>query len=689
MTKPAFTDADMSQALPKDDYPLLLSPIRIGAHQLRNRVIMGSIHTRLENEPDAIPRLTAFYAERARGGVGLIITGGTSPNFEGRVEEGAQVLDSEEKLAEHRPIVDAVHAAGAKIILQVLHTGSYAKHPQIVGVSSIPAPINRRVPRALSSAEIEQTIADFVRCAELARMAGYDGIELMGSEGYLITQFTTLRANDRTDEWGGSFENRIRFPVEIVRRIRARLGDDFMIVYRISAIDLVEGGLTGAEIDQLAQAVEAAGADALNTGVGWHESVVPTIATSVPRAAFAFAAARLKKVVSIPVVASNRINMPTTAEDILAKGEADLVSMARPFLADPHFVIKAASGRTDEINTCIACNQACLDHIFTDRLATCLVNPKACHETEFSDEPPAVRRRVAVIGSGPAGMACASMAAERGHQVVLFEAGDDVGGQLNIARRIPGKEQEFGELLRYFRKRLQLTGVEVRLGTSATAQALLEQGFERVVVATGIKPRLPDIAGVDHPKVVGYLDVIRGLVEPGERVAVIGTGGIGHDVAELLTAPKTGTLEIGEFFDAWGVDPEIRNAGGIRQPVVEQPRRQVTMFQRSLTKPSARLGKSTGWIHRTKLTKRGVPVVSGCEYQKIDDEGLHYTIDGTPHVFAADHVVLCAGQDSDQDLARELEALGVAVDLIGGARFASELDAMRAIDEGTRLAYRI
>ena len=684
-----MTMETMHQLTKNSEYPLLLSPIKVGAHTLRNRVIMGSIHTRLENEPDSIRKLAAFYAERARGGVGLVITGGTSPNFEGRVEEGATVLDSEDKLHEHRPIVDAVHAGGAKIVLQVLHTGIYAKHPEICGPCSAPSPINRRIPREMTTEEVERTVDDFVQCAVLAREAGYDGIELMGSEGYLITQFTAPRTNRRTDKWGGSFENRIRFPVEIVRRTRERLGPEFLIMYRISAIDLVEGGLTGDEVDALARAVESAGVDVINTGVGWHESVVPTIATSVPRAAFAFAAARLKKAVSVPVVASNRINMPATAEEILAKGEADLVSMARPFLADSEFVIKAASGRTEEINTCIACNQACLDHIFTDRLATCLVNPKACHETEFDDTPPAVKQRVAVIGSGPAGLACATTAAERGHQVVLFDASDDIGGQLNVARRIPGKEQEFAELIRYFRKRLERSGVEVRLNVRVDAAALAQENFDCIVVATGIKPRLPELPGAAHKKVVGYLDVILGKIEVGERVAVIGTGGIGHDVAELLTAPKHGVQSVPEFFAAWGVDPTISNRGGLADPVVEKAKREVTMFQRSTVRPGARLGKSTGWIHRSKLIKRGVPVISGATYHKIDDEGLHYSVDGQMQVLPVDHVVMCAGQDPERTLADALERSGKRVELIGGARFASELDAKRAIDEGTRLAYSL
>jgi 2,4-dienoyl-CoA reductase (NADPH2) len=677
----AIATASVSQ------YPHLLSELKIGSHVLRNRILMGSIHTRLENEPNSVARLARFYAERARGGVAMVITGGVSPNFEGRVEEGATVLDSRDQLQEHIPIVDAVHAHGAKIIMQVLHTGTYAKHPQICGPSEIRSPINPRVPREMTSEEVEKTIEDFVNCAVLAREAGYDGVEIMGSEGYLITQFTTLRANARTDEWGGSFENRIRFPVEIVRRMRERLGPDFMIVYRISAADLVDGGLSGEEVDALARAVEAAGIDALNTGVGWHESVVPTIATQVPRAAFSFVTTRLKKVVSVPVIASNRINMPQTAEDIIAAGNADLVSMARPFLADPEFVIKAATGRTDEINTCIGCNQACLDHIFTDRLATCLVNPKACHEDEFDAPAPERKLRVAVVGAGPAGLACAATAAERGHKVVLFDASDDVGGQLNVARRIPGKEQEFAEMIRYFRRRLELAGVELRLSQRVDAALFEREVFDCVVVSTGIKPRLPDFADVSNPKVVGYLDVILGKVVPGERVAVIGTGGIGHDVAELLTAPEHDDHSVETFLANWGVDTSMSTPGGMVPPAPQKARRSVTLFQRSTTRIGGRLGKSTGWIHRSKLAMRGVKGVSGAEYYGVDEEGLHYSVDGKRQVLPVDHVVMCAGQDPERTLADELEASGARVEVIGGARFSSELDAKRAIDEGTRLAY--
>jgi 2,4-dienoyl-CoA reductase (NADPH2) len=665
----------------------MLSPIKVGAHTLPNRVIMGSLHTRLENEHDGVQRLAEFYAARARGGVGLIVTGGVSPNFDGRVEEGAWVLDSAEQLEQHIPIVQAVHAAGAKIVLQILHTGIYAKHNEIIGPSALRSVINPRQPRAFTVEQIEQTIDDFVQCAVLAQLAGYDGIEVMGSEGYLMTQFTALRTNKREDEWGGSLENRIRFPVEVVRRTRERVGPGLLIMYRISAIDLVEGGLTGDEIDRLAQALEQAGADVLNTGIGWHESVVPTIATSVPRAAFAFAAARLKKVVSIPVVASNRINMPTTAEEILERGEADMVSLARAFLADPDFVVKAATGRTDEINTCIGCNQACLDHIFTNRIASCLVNPKACHETEFMALPPVKKLKVAVVGAGPAGLACAITAAERGHYVQLFEASSEVGGQLNLARRIPGKEQEFAELVRYFNKRLITTGVQVRLNQRVETDFLQAQGFDQIVIATGIKPRTPVIEGIGHVKVVSYVDVILGRVNVGERVAIIGTGGIAHDVAEMLTTVQASPQTTQAFLNQWGVDLTIQSEGGLQAPVAEGSKRTVVMLQRGTKKPGARLGKSTGWIHRTKLTKRGVTAVSGCTYEKIDEQGLHYSVNGEAQVLAIDTVVLCAGQDSEQDLANHLDGKVKHLNLIGGARVATELDAMRAIDEGTRLAY--
>jgi len=674
---------------PAGSYPLLLSPLRLGTLELRNRVLMGSLHTRLENEPDGIRKLAAFYAARARGGVGLIITGSVAPNRAGRVEEDGSVLDSGATLADHRPVVDAVHAHGAHILMQVLHAGLYAKHDDLVGPTSRPAAINRRPPRALTTTEVDATVEDFVRCAQLAERAGYDGVEVMGSEGYLITQFVSERTNDRTDRWGGSRENRFRFPLEIVRRIRARLGAGFAIVYRISATDLIEGGMDAGEIDALAQAIEASGADALNTGIGWHESTVPTIASSVPRAAFAFASARLKRAVRIPVIASNRINMPDTAEELLALGAADLVSLARPFLADPDFVAKAAAGRADEINTCIACNQACLDHIFTGRLASCLVNPKACHETEFDDAPAAHRRRIAVVGSGPAGLACATTAAERGHEVVLFEADNEIGGQLNLARRIPGKVREFGELLRFLRKRVEQAGVAVRTGIRADLGVLRSGGFDHVVVATGIRPRTPEIEGVDSPKVVGYLDVILGRVQVGHSVGIIGTGGIAHDVAQLLTAQHEGDAPLDHFLAEWGIDAAIATPGGLAPPQPTTSPRQVTLFQRAVGRTGARLGKTTGWIHRTELARRGVRTVTGCSYRRIDERGLHYSVGGEPRVCEADHVVLCTGQEPEQALAQQLRAAGVGFDAIGGARLASELDAKRAINEGTRLGHAL
>ncbi|WP_459617021.1 oxidoreductase [Bordetella sp. 2513F-2] len=668
-------------------YPLLMSPLQVGAAELKNRVIMGSMHTRLENEVNGVQKLAAFYAARARGGVSLIISGSVSPSFEGRVEEDGAVLDTEAAIAEHQPIVDAVHAAGSLMLMQVLHAGIYAKHPQLVGPCATASPINRRMPRMLTTAEVARTIDDYVRCAELAAKAGYDGVEVMGSEGYLLNQFVAPRTNRRNDKWGGPLENRIRLPVEIVRRIRARLGTGFMIVYRISAIDLVEGGMTAEEIDTLAQAVEHAGADALNTGIGWHESAVPTIATLVPRGAFAFASARLKRAIRIPVIASNRINTPAIAEAILSDGAADLISMARPLLADPGFVNKTEAGREDEINVCIGCNQACLDHIFTGRLASCLVNPVACHETEFTCSPPARPRRIAVVGSGPAGLACAATAVERGHEVVLFEAQDELGGQLNLACRIPGKEREFRELLRYYTQRLKRGGVTVLSGKPANVDMLAGQDFDHVVIATGIRPRVPEIEGIAHQKVVSYLDVILGHVEVGERVAIIGTGGIGHDIANLLTADHAGEQSITEFLAEWGVDPAITEGGGLRVPQAPAPRRHVTLFQRSSAKPATRLGKTTGWIHRAALARRGVQTIVNCTYHRIDDAGLHYLADGEERLCEVDHIVLCAGQLPNRDLADRLDRWGVGVHLIGGARLASELDAKRAIDEGTRLAY--
>ena len=664
-------------------YPTLLSPLQAGAHRLRNRVIMGSMHTRLELLDRAIERQAAFYAERARAGVALIVTGGYAPNAEGRIDEDAPVLDTAEHAHVLRPIPQAVHAHGGKILLQVLHAGRYARVPQPVGASEIPSRINPRAPRRLSEAEIEATIDDIARCSALAVEAGFDGVEIMGSEGYLLNQFAVTRTNDRSDAWGGSVENRQRLAIETVRRVRQRLGPQGLIMYRLSAIDLVEGGAPPAEILQLARAIEAAGADILNTGIGWHEARVPTIAYVVPRAAFRFAAARVQRAVQIPVVASNRINTPELAEAIVGSGDAAMVSMARPFLADPEFVRKAAEGRADQINTCIACNQACLDYIFSDRATSCLVNPKAGRELDFQEMPrPAAPRTVAVVGAGAAGMACAIAAAERGHRVTLFEAADAVGGQLNWARAVPGKE-EFHELMRWFRRQLEVQGVTVKLATRPSVAQL--RAFDRVVVATGVRPRVPAIPGIDHAKVISYPELLSGRRSAGAKVAVIGAGGIGYDVAEYLLHHGAETPE--QFQAEWGVDPSEQSAGGLKPEAPVAPRREVTVLQRKPEKPGRTLGMTTGWALKARLARQQVRFLTGCEYQRIDDAGLHVRIAGEARVLAVDHVVICAGQDSERGLHDELQAAGIDAALIGGAERADELDALRAIDQGTRLAW--
>jgi 2,4-dienoyl-CoA reductase (NADPH2) len=664
-------------------YPTLFSTIRAGTHTLKNRIIMGSMHTRMEHATDPLARQIAFYAARAEGGVALIISGGHSPNEAGLMEPGAPILNSRDELKIHRAITGAVHDHGAKMLLQILHAGRSARHKSLVGASEIKSPINPLIPRPLTAAELEETIDDFVRCAELAAEGGYDGVEVMGSEGYLINQFTVVRTNNRTDAWGGSLENRIRFPTEIVSRIRARLGRDFMIMYRISALDLVEGGATADEIDALARAVESAGADILNTGIGWHEAAVPTIAYPVPRAAWAFAAARLKFVVQIPVVASNRINTPETAETLLAGGKADLVSMARPMLADPDFARKAREGRRDDINVCIACNQACLDYIFTNRTATCLVNPLACREIEFPARPMTNKLRLAVVGAGPAGLSAAVAAAERGHDVTLFESAGEIGGQLNLAVRIPGKI-EFKELLRYFSHQLEHNGVAVKTKTRADAASLIAGGFDRVIIAAGVRPRRPDIAGIDHRSVVMYDDLLSGRAPAGARVAIIGAGGIGFDVAEFLTGDH-GETDREVFAAEWGVDAGIRVAGGLTDRREPPKQRSVTMLQRSEARMGARLGKTTGWILRSQLQRRGVRMIAGCHYVGITDEGLALVANGQPQTIAADTVVICAGQDSNRDLTAPLQTAGVPYDVIGGADVAAELDALRAVEQGIRL----
>jgi 2,4-dienoyl-CoA reductase (NADPH2) len=664
-----------------NQYPHLLAPLDLGFTTLPNRVLMGSMHTGLEEAADGYARMAAFYAERARGGVGLIVTGGIAPNFAGRLEPRAAQLSFPWQVARHRLITTAVHAAGGKIALQILHAGRYAYHPLSVAPSALRSPITPFRPRALTAWGIGRTIAAYVRCARLAQRAGYDGVEIMGSEGYLINQFVAPRTNHRDDEWGGDFGNRSRFAVEIVRRTREAVGRNFIIVYRLSMLDLVEGGSTWDEVVALGKAVEAAGATLLNTGIGWHEARVPTIATMVPRAAYAWVTRRMKGEVSIPLIATNRINDPAVAEALLARGDADVVSMARPFLADAEFVAKAAAGRADEINTCIACNQACLDQVFERKIASCLVNPRACRETELAVTRTAERKRVAVVGAGPAGLACATMAAEAGHDVTLFEAAEEIGGQFNLAKRIPGKE-EFAETLRYYRRRIDITGVALRLGQRAQAADLA--GFDHVVLATGIMPRKPAIPGIDHPKVASYVDVVAGRREAGRRVAIIGAGGIGFDVGELLTHSGA---ENDEFYPReWGIDLDYANRGGVTTP--EEPRspREVWLLQRKPGKVGEGLAKTTGWIRRTLLKRRGVTMVPGVAYERIDDAGLHIRVDDAPELIAADTIVVCAGQEPRRELLDPLRGAGIRVTLIGGADVAVELDARRAIAQGTEVA---
>jgi len=693
-------------------YPHLLEPLNLGFTTLPNRVLMGSMHIGLEEVKDGFARMAAFYAERARGGVGLIVTGGIAPNDRGRPMPGGARLTTEAEADKHKPVTAAVHQAGGKIAMQILHFGRYAYHENLVAPSALKAPINPLKPQALSTEEVAQTIDDFARCAALAQSAGYDGVEIMGSEGYLLNEFIAARTNQRDDEWGGSYQNRIKFPVEIVRRVRQKVGPHFIIIYRLSMLDLVEGGSTLAEVIELAQAIEAAGATIINTGVGWHEARIPTIATKVPRAAWAWVTRQLKGKVGIPLVATNRINTPDVAEQLLADGFCDMVSMARPFLADPLLVQKAAAGKADEINTCIGCNQACLDHTFGGKVTSCLVNPRACHETLINITPEATRDKIAVVGAGPAGLSFATAAAQCGFDVTLFDTASEIGGQFNVAKQIPGKE-EFYETLRYFGKQLELTGVTVKLNTRIVVQAnegstnvmasaarqpianitiddLVKSGFKQVVLATGVTPRTPPIDGIDHPKVLGYLDVLRDKKPVGKTVALIGAGGIGFDTAEfLLHQGISPSLDAAKFFAEWGVDTTYQTRGGLATPQLEPTPRKVYLLQRKTSKVGDGLGKTTGWIHRTSLKNRGVEMIAGVTYQKIDDAGLHIRVEGQDRLLAVDNVVICAGQEPQRELQAALQAAGLAVQLIGGADKAEELDAKRAIKQGLELAVEL
>ena len=670
-------------------YPSLFAPLDLGFTRLKNRVLMGSMHTGLEEYPDGAERLAAFYAERARHGVALIVTGGIAPALSGVGMEGGATLNDASQLPHHRVITDAVHEEGGKIALQILHTGRYSYQPHLVAPSAIQAPINRFTPHELTHDEILQLIDDFAHCAQLAREAGYDGVEVMGSEGYLINEFLTVRTNQRDDEWGGDYARRMRFAVEVVRAVRQRVGSDFIIIYRLSMLDLVENGGTFDETVQLAQAIEAAGATIINTGIGWHEARIPTIATPVPRGAFSWVTRKLKGHVTVPLVTTNRINDPQVADDILARGDADMVSMARPFLADAELLSKAQSGRADEINTCIGCNQACLDQIFVGKVTSCLVNPRACHETKMPIVPAEHKKSLAVVGAGPAGLAFAINAAARGHDVTLFDALAEIGGQFNIAKQIPGKE-EFYETLRYYRRMIEVTGVTLKLNRFVTADDL--QPFDEAILACGIEPRKPSIEGIDHPKVLTYLEVLRDKTPVGKRVAIIGCGGIGFDTAMYLSQPgDPSSLSIAEFCVEWGIDTSLQQLGGLRPegPHLSRSPRQIVMLQRKASKPGQGLGKTTGWVHRATLLSRGVKMIPAVSYQKIDDDGLHVLINGEPQLLNVDHVVICAGQEPRRELAEPLRASGKTVHLIGGCDVAMELDARRAIAQGTKLALAI
>ena len=677
----------MTISEPSSAYPHLLAPLDLGFTRLKNRVIMGSMHTGLEEAKNGFERLSAYYAERARGGVGLIVTGGISPNQQGLTFSGAAALDKADKVAQHRLVTDAVHQAGSKICMQILHTGRYAYSPNAIAPSAIKAPINAFTPKAVSSEEIEQQIEDFAYSAKLAQQAGYDGVEIMGSEGYFLNQFIVTRTNHRDDEWGGSYDNRTRLAIEVVKRVRAAVGEKFIIIYRLSMLDLVPEGSNLSEVIQLGKAIEQAGASIINTGIGWHEARIPTIATKVPRAAFTWVTHAVRKHLTVPVITSNRINTPEVAERVLANGDADLISMARPFLADPEFVNKAAANQAERINTCIGCNQACLDHVFNGKTSSCLVNPRACEETRIIIAPTQAIKTIAIVGAGPAGLACAVTAAERGHKVTLYDAASEIGGQFNIAKRIPGKE-EFSETLRYFEVRLKELNVEVKLDTSLTTQALNQMQVDELVLATGVSPRQLALPGHNHAKVLNYLEVIKGL-NVGPKVAIIGAGGIGFDVAEFLThGTHEPSTNVTQFMSQWGIDMTMQARGGVAEipQNIEASPREIYLLQRKTSKVGAGLGKTTGWVHRTGLQQKKVNMLAGCEYQAIDDQGLHLTVGGEAQVLDVDHIIVCAGQDPNQSLSQGLER---PYHLIGGAQKASQLDAKRAIRQGTLLAIEL
>ncbi len=671
-------------------YPNLFAPLDLGFTQLKNRALMGSMHTALEEVEGGFTRLAAYFAERARGGVGMMITGGISPNEEGSM--GSE-MSTPEHAEGHRQVTDAVHAVDPeiKICMQILHAGPLAHTPTMVAPSAVPSRLSRMVPNELDEAGVQKQINDHVNCAKMAKLAGYDGVEIIGSAGYLLSTFLVEKTNQRQDQWGGDYENRMRFPLEIMRRCRAEVGENFILIFRIAAMDMLQGGMSWEEVVLLAKEMERAGATIISTHFTWHESAVPTIATMVPRAAFSGVTGRLRKELSIPTITSNRINMPDVAEQVLADGDADIVSMARPMLADAELVLKAFEGREDEINTCIGCNQACLDHGFEGKEISCLVNPRALNETLLNYEPTEAPKKIAIVGAGPAGLAYATVASERGHSVTLFDAGSEIGGQFNLAKQIPGKE-EFYETLRYYRRMMEVNHVHVQLKCKVTAAELKRGGFDHVVVATGITPRVPQLEGIDHPSVVSYVDVLRGNVAVGKRVAVMGAGGIGFDVSEFIThVGVSGALDKDVFAREWGIDFKNHPRGGVTgvMPEVKESGRQVYLMQRKSTRVGRGLGKTTGWTHRMSLDRRGVQMINGIDYEKIDDQGLHVTVAGVPRLFEVDTVIVCAGQVPKRDLYDELSDSGIATSLIGGAFEASELDAKAAIKQASYLAAAI